>query len=158
MSALTRKSESRLNRTATSDSRSMIHLPRFMCFCCLLYTSLISYSNANFYRGKLQVMKIRGKGIDEVFRFTILPTSSDELARKNRNINQQEAQFIVAELLKLKEHGSKVSVCLLYTSSADSRLYRFSSAQSGTVPNRCLNISTLTASASSSVRFETLWP
>ena len=32
------------------------------------YKELISYSNENFYRGKLQVMKIRGKNIDEVFQ------------------------------------------------------------------------------------------
>ena len=173
------------------------------------YKELISYSNTNFYRDKLQVMKIRGKNIDDVFRFTILSagrgshslastpddkkkkpanpkdssedkaaslgellaramrneTTSEEWAAhkeqlrsylspgkvqeleakttfvhvpsdgspgqllfpdltipssasggpasKNRNINQQEAQFIVSELLQLKEQGSKMSVGII---------------------------------------------
>jgi very-short-patch-repair endonuclease len=77
------------------------------------YKELISYSNANFYRDKLQVMKIRGKNIDEVLRFTILSSSSDERAPINRNINQQEVQFIVSELLKLKEQKSKASVGII---------------------------------------------
>ncbi len=77
------------------------------------YKELISYSNENFYRGKLQVMKIRGKQINEVFRFTILPPSPEEPARKNRNVNQQEAQFIVSELLKLKKEGGGISVGII---------------------------------------------
>jgi hypothetical protein len=77
------------------------------------YKELISYSNVNFYRDKLQVMKIRGKNIDDVLRFTILPYSSDERAPKNRNINQQEVQFIISELLKLKEQKSNASVGII---------------------------------------------
>ena len=77
------------------------------------YKEMISYSNANFYRDKLQVMKIRGKNIDDVLRFTILPSSSDERAPKNRNINQQEVRFIISELLKLKEQKSKASVGII---------------------------------------------
>ncbi len=77
------------------------------------YRELISYSNINFYRSKLQVMKIRGKNIDDVLRFTILASSSEEPARRNRNINQQEGQFIISELLKLKEQGSKLTVGII---------------------------------------------
>jgi very-short-patch-repair endonuclease len=76
------------------------------------YKELISYSNAKFYRN-LQVMKIRGKSIDDVIQFTILPPSPGGPAPKNRNTNQQEAQFIISELLKLKEEGSKASVGII---------------------------------------------
>ena len=61
------------------------------------YKELISYSNAKFYRN-LQVMKIRGKSIDDVIRFTILSVSACEVPPKNRNTNQQEAQFIISAL------------------------------------------------------------
>lgn len=77
------------------------------------YKELISYSNENFYRGKLQVMKVRGKQIDEVIRFTVLPSSSNDSARGNKNVNRHEAQFIVSELLKLRENRSHVSVGII---------------------------------------------
>lgn len=77
------------------------------------YKELISYSNVSFYRNKLQVMKIRGKNINDVIRFTILPVSPNESDRRNRNTNQYEVQYIVSELLKLKEQGSKFSIGII---------------------------------------------
>ena len=44
---------------------------------------------------------------------TIPSSASGGPASKNRNINQQEAQFIVSELLQLKEQGSKMSVGII---------------------------------------------
>jgi len=67
------------------------------------YKELISYSNAAFYKRTLQVMKIRGKAIDDVIRFTFL----SELAapEHSRNTNEAEAQAILAELRKLKSEN-----------------------------------------------------
>jgi very-short-patch-repair endonuclease len=44
---------------------------------------------------------------------TIPPLASGRPTGKNRNINQQEAQFIISELLKLKEQGSTMSVGII---------------------------------------------
>jgi hypothetical protein len=77
------------------------------------YKELISYSNTSFYRDKLQVMKIRGKNIDNVIKFTLLPTLTAEAPPKNRNSNQGEVTFVVAELRKIKEQGNKPSVGII---------------------------------------------
>jgi hypothetical protein len=75
------------------------------------YKELISYSNTNFYRGSLQVMKIRAKAVDEVLQFTELPESLG--LDGYTNSNDSEVQFIVAELRKLKESGVKLTVGII---------------------------------------------
>jgi len=70
------------------------------------YKELISYSNANFYRGKLQVMKIRGRTSMTYSDSRSCPVF-ERTPRKNRNLNQQEAEFIISELVKLKERGAR---------------------------------------------------
>lgn len=75
------------------------------------YKEIISYSNKFFYDGYLQVMKIRGKAIDEVIRFSYLqPTKEDEVYP---NTNAKEVEFIIAELQKLKEEGKELSVGII---------------------------------------------
>lgn len=75
------------------------------------YKEIISYSNKYFYQGGLQVMKIRGKPIDEVIKFKHLNTEdSDELYP---NTNKKEAEFILTELKKLKEDGRSSSVGII---------------------------------------------
>jgi ssDNA-binding Zn-finger/Zn-ribbon topoisomerase 1 len=75
------------------------------------YKEIISYSNANFYRNTLQVMKIRGKPIDDVVRFTVLPLSP--ALDKTHNANEAEAKAILAELRKLKEQKCELSVGII---------------------------------------------
>ncbi len=75
------------------------------------YKEIISYSNKFFYDGSLQVMKIRGKAIDEVLKFSYVePTKEDEVYP---NTNVKEVEFIIAELQKLKEEGKEPSVGII---------------------------------------------
>ena len=75
------------------------------------YKEIISFSNRNFYRDSLQVMKIRGKPIDDVLKFTYLP--HDGKLESVSKTNPAEADFIVSELRKLKEHNSSESVGII---------------------------------------------
>lgn len=75
------------------------------------YKEIISYSDKFFYGGSLQVMKIRGKPIQEVLQFTVLP--HDGLKELKRNTNSIEADFIIEELKKIKELGQTPSVGII---------------------------------------------
>lgn len=81
-------------------------LKHFRC-----YKEIISYSNTYFYRRSLQVMKIRGKQIDDVLRFTLLKDISSDDCGRNRN--EAEVKFIIGELLKLKAGNQPVSVGII---------------------------------------------
>ncbi len=72
------------------------------------YKEIISFSNRHFYRDSLQVMKIRGKPIDEVLKFTCLP--HDGKLESISKTNPAEADFIVSELRRLKEENSSASI------------------------------------------------
>lgn len=75
------------------------------------YKEIISYSNRNFYQDSLQVMKIRGKAIDEVLKFSFIKhDGKKELAQ---NTNTLEVRFIISELKKLKEDDSNQSVGII---------------------------------------------
>lgn len=75
------------------------------------YKEIISYSNKYFYRNSLQVMKIRGKSIDEVIKFSyVKATTKDEVYP---NTNQAEVDFIIKELKKLKDEQSHLSVGII---------------------------------------------
>lgn len=75
------------------------------------YKEIISYSDKHFYNGSLQVMKIRGKPIQDVLKFTVVP--HDGLAELKPNTNTVEVDFIIEELSKLKEQGSASSVGII---------------------------------------------
>jgi len=75
------------------------------------YKELISYSNKYFYRNGLQVMKIRGKDIKEVLKFSFLP--EEDIVETNGNSNLAEVEFIISELKLLKESGYKESVGII---------------------------------------------
>ena len=75
------------------------------------YKEIISFSNGQFYKNSLQVMKIRGKAIDDVLKFTYL--SHDGKPELAPNTNRAEAEFIVSELRKLKESNSSISVSII---------------------------------------------
>lgn len=75
------------------------------------YKEIISYSNKYFYQDSLQVMKIRGKSIDDVIKFSIIKhDGKKEIAQ---NTNTLEAEFIISELKKLKEVDSNQSVGII---------------------------------------------
>jgi superfamily I DNA and/or RNA helicase/very-short-patch-repair endonuclease len=75
------------------------------------YKEIISYSNKYFYRDNLQVMKIRGKNIDEVLKFTVL--KDNNLVEVLPKSNLAEVEFIIGELKRLKESGVQVSVGII---------------------------------------------
>lgn len=67
------------------------------------YPELISWSSRMFYGGQLQAIKIRGKPIDEVIRFSFVdpvqePTEAGARRRQVRNTNATEAEFIRQQL------------------------------------------------------------
>lgn len=75
------------------------------------YKEIISYSNKYFYQDSLQVMKIRGKAIDDVIKFSFVKhDGKKELAQ---NTNTLEVEFIISELKKLKEIDSNQSVGII---------------------------------------------
>ncbi len=86
-------------------------LKHFRC-----YTEVIEYSNKNFYGGRLQVMKLRGKNIKDVIRFEIVDDCKESVQESGattriiENTNGNEAKLILAELEKLAEKGCKESV------------------------------------------------
>ncbi|MDD5147174.1 MAG: AAA domain-containing protein [Candidatus Daviesbacteria bacterium] len=75
------------------------------------YKEIISYSNKYFYQDSLQVMKIRGKSIDEVLKFSFI--KHDGKTELLQNSNELEVKYIISELKKLKESGSNQSVGII---------------------------------------------
>jgi hypothetical protein len=75
------------------------------------YKEIISYSNKYFYRNSLQVMKIRGKSIDDVIKFSYVDATAKDEVYPNTNL--AEVNFIIKELLKLKDQRSKASVGII---------------------------------------------
>ncbi|MDP3764472.1 MAG: AAA domain-containing protein [bacterium] len=75
------------------------------------YKEIISYSNKYFYQDSLQVMKIRGKAIDEVLRFSFI--KHDGKKELTQNTNSLEAEFIISELQRLKKADSNSSVGII---------------------------------------------
>jgi hypothetical protein len=67
------------------------------------YIELIGFSNETFYQNSLQVMKIRGKSINEVIKFHYVDPDSRQ--EKYKNTNEREADFILTELQGLKNSG-----------------------------------------------------
>lgn len=84
------------------------------------YKEIISYSNRYFY-GDLQVMKIRGKPIDEVLQLSFIKhDGKKELAQ---NTNSPEVNFVIAELLKLKDLDSSTSVGIITPHTNQQKLF-----------------------------------
>lgn len=75
------------------------------------YKEIISYSNKYFYQESLQVMKIRGKSIDEVIKFSYLKTTSADELYPNTNV--KEVEFIISELKRLKDEDKAISVGII---------------------------------------------
>ncbi len=75
------------------------------------YKELISYSNKYFYEDTLQVMKIRGKQIDDILKLEFIKHDGKKELSQNTNI--PEIEFIISELQKLKANGSNATVGLI---------------------------------------------
>lgn len=75
------------------------------------YKEIISYSNRNFYRDSLQVMKIRGKPIEDVLKFSFI--EHDGMEEPFSNTNVPEADFIISELKKIKRKKENQSVGII---------------------------------------------
>ena len=85
------------------------------------YKEIISYSNKYFYNNSLQVMKIRGKSIDEVIKFSyVKATEKDEIYQ---NTNKAEIDFVVDQLLQLKDQRSKQSVGIITPHTNQQKLF-----------------------------------
>ncbi len=74
------------------------------------YRELISFSSRWFYDGNLQAIKIRGKPIDEVIKFTILQHDKKLEVSERANTNPFEAEFIIKELENILEGENPPSV------------------------------------------------
>lgn len=85
------------------------------------YKEIISYSNKHFYRNSLQVMKIRAKNIDEVIKFTRITASVKDELRPNSN--SAEVDFIISELLRLKDEMSQQSVGVITPHTNQQKLF-----------------------------------
>lgn len=72
------------------------------------YQELISFSSTHFYGGELQAIKVRGKPIEDVIRFTEL--AWDNRPEKFKNVNSQEAEFILNELKRMVDEEIEESV------------------------------------------------
>lgn len=75
------------------------------------YKEIISYSNKFFYTDSLQVMKIRGKAIDDVIKFTHLESTAEDELYPNTNI--KEVEFVIEQLRDLKDKNSQMSVGII---------------------------------------------
>lgn len=74
------------------------------------YKEIISYSNQFFY-GDLQAMKIRGKNINDVLKFSFI--DHDGKTELIPNTNSPEIDFIISELRKMKDSHSNLSVGII---------------------------------------------
>lgn len=84
------------------------------------YRELISYSNKFFYKGSLQVMKVRGVPLNSVIKFT--QVKHDGLEESTKNTNVPEIDFIISELKNLKEQNKKCSVGIITPHTNQQRL------------------------------------
>lgn len=75
------------------------------------YKEIISYSNKYFYQDSLQVMKIRGKKIDDVIKFSFI--EHDGKDEPVANSNRAEIDFIINQLKDIHEKGGRQSVGII---------------------------------------------
>lgn len=85
------------------------------------YKEIISYSNKFFYQDSLQVMKIRGKQIDEVLKFSFI--KHDGKTEFSKNTNDLEVKHIISELIKLKESGLSPSIGIITPHTNQQKLF-----------------------------------
>lgn len=87
------------------------------------YLENISFSNHYFYNDALQVMKVRGRSIDEVLKFTVL--EHDGMQEPRPNTNLPEAEFIISQLKKLAEKNDTSNSVGIITPHTNQQRYIF---------------------------------
>jgi hypothetical protein len=87
------------------------------------YPENISFSNKYFYQNALQVMKIRGKKIEDVLKFTVLEHDGKQEPRPNTNL--PEAEFILSELRKLADKNDTSNTIGIITPHTNQQRYIF---------------------------------
>jgi len=75
------------------------------------YKEIISYSNKHFYQNSLQVMKIRGKNVEEVLKFTFV--EDDGKTEATQNTNKNEILAIISELQALRDADKNLSIGII---------------------------------------------
>lgn len=75
------------------------------------YQELISFSSEHFYEGQLQAIKVRGKPIEDVIRFTVLTPA--ETTEVHRSVNTAEGNYILERLRELVTEGALVTVGII---------------------------------------------
>lgn len=75
------------------------------------YKEIISYSNRYFYSDSLQVMKIRGKPIDDVLKFTVI--EHDGQIEPVLNTNSLEIEYIQDQLRDIVERGIDITIGII---------------------------------------------
>ena len=85
------------------------------------YPELISYSDHFFYKDSLQVMKVRGKPIDQVLKFTELPSDGKE--ELIQNTNPREIDEIIKHLKLLVNGNEKVNVGIITPHTNQQKLF-----------------------------------
>jgi very-short-patch-repair endonuclease len=87
------------------------------------YPENISFSNHYFYSDALQVMKVRGKSIDEVLKFTVIDHDGKLETRPNTNL--PEAEFIISQLKKLAEKNDNSNTVGIITPHTNQQKHIF---------------------------------
>ncbi len=75
------------------------------------YPVIISYSDKYFYGNSLQCMKIRGKPIEDIIKFDVIP--HDGKIDETKNTNELEANFIIKRLKEFKEANIEQSIGII---------------------------------------------
>ena len=75
------------------------------------YPEMISFSSKYFYDDYLQVLKIRGKSIEDVFEF--IEVEDLDRIETTRNASKQEAETIINRLIELIEEDTPPSVAII---------------------------------------------
>lgn len=87
------------------------------------YPENISFSNKYFYENALQVMKIRGKKIEDVLKFTVIDHDGKLESRPNTNL--PEAEFILKQLKSLAEKNDTANTVGIITPHTNQQRYIF---------------------------------
>lgn len=127
LEAISKKS-SHLEKLAKFDIKiSILDFSGFIAnYRCMLrkhfrcYPEIISYSDKHFYNNYLQCMKIRGKPLDEVIRFDVIP--HDGKFDQYKNVNIAEVDYILEKMREFKKQGVVQSLGIITPHTEQQRM------------------------------------
>lgn len=122
------KKSSHLEKLAKFDIKiSILDFSGFIAnYRCMLrkhfrcYPEIISYSDKHFYNNYLQCMKIRGKTLDEVIRFDVIP--HDGKFDEYKNVNVAEVEYILKKMREFKKQGIVQSLGIITPHTEQQRM------------------------------------